>query len=86
MIAESYKKATGRLIIDGDAVNSLSDQGMLDQLKSANDADAEILAASDALEINGIDASSLPDYIDSSMPGLIAVLESETKGYHYFKP
>ena len=85
-IAENYSKATGRLIIDGNAVTSLSDQGFLDQLKNAKDAGAEIAAASDALQINGIDPASLPDYIDWSLPGIIAVLEADTKGYHYFKP
>lgn len=84
-IAQHYKKATGRLIIDGDAVKGLTDDGILGQLKSANDAGAEILAASDALGINNIDPSTLPDYLDASNPGVIAVVEAQVKGFHYYK-
>jgi intracellular sulfur oxidation DsrE/DsrF family protein len=84
-IARHYKKATGRLIVDGDAVKGLTDDDILGQLKSANDAGAEIVAASDALSINGIDPSTLPDYVNTDNPGLIAVVEAQTKGYQYVK-
>lgn len=84
-IAQHYKKATGRLIFDGDAVKSLTDDNVLAQVKSANDAGAEIVAANDALSINGIDPSSLPDYINTDNPGVIAVVDAQVKGYHYYK-
>ena len=42
--------------------------------------------ASDALAANGIDPTSLPDYINSENPGVIAVLESQSTGYLYYKP
>ena len=37
---------------------------------AAKDAGAEIVAASDALSINGIDASSLPDFVDTDNTGV----------------
>ena len=84
-IAQHYKKATGRLIVDGDAVKGLTDEDTLGQIKSANDAGAEIVAASDALSINGIDPASLPDYVDSDNSGVIAVVDAQTKGFQYYK-
>jgi intracellular sulfur oxidation DsrE/DsrF family protein len=84
-IADQYKKASGRLIIDGAAVKSLTSDDMIASLKSANDKGAEIQAASDALAINGIDPSTLPDFIDTKNPGVIAVVDSQVKGYHYYK-
>jgi intracellular sulfur oxidation DsrE/DsrF family protein len=84
-IAQHYKKASGRLILDGDAVKGLTDDDILGQLKSAKDAGAEIVAASDALSINGIDPSSLPSYVKSDNPGVIAVVDAQVKGYHYYK-
>ncbi len=84
-IAQHYKKATGRFIIDGDAVKGLTDEDILGQLKSAKDAGAEIVAASDALSVNGIDPDSLPDYVDTDNPGVIAVVDAQVKGYHYYK-
>ncbi len=84
-IAQHYKKATGHLIIDGDAVKSLTDDAVLTQLQNAKDSGAEIVAASDALSINGIDPSSLPDYIKSGDPGVIAVVDAQVKGFHYYK-
>ena len=83
-IAKEYKKATGRLIVDGDAVKGLNDDDILGQIQTANDAGAEIYAASDALSINGIDPSSLPKYINSGDPGVIAVVEAQSKQYYYF--
>jgi intracellular sulfur oxidation DsrE/DsrF family protein len=84
-IAQHYSKATGRLVIDGDAVKALTDDDILGQIKSANDAGAEIVAANDALSINGIDSDSLPDYIDTGNPGIIAVVDAQTKGFQYYK-
>lgn len=84
-IAQSYKKATGRLLIDGDAVKSLTDETVLAQLESANDAGAEIAAASDALSINGLDPSSLPSYVDTKDPAVIAVVDAQINRYHYLK-
>ena len=84
-IAQHYKKATGRLIVDGDAVKGLTDDDTLGQIKSANDAGAEIVAASDALNINEIDPASLPDYVNSDNSGVIAVVDAQVKGYHYYK-
>jgi len=84
-IAQHYKKATGKFLIDGEAVKGLTDSGILDQLKSAHDAGAEIVVASDALSMNGIDPDSLPDYVNSDNPGVIAAVESQVKGYHYYK-
>ena len=84
-IAQHYKKATGRLIIDGDAVKGLTDDDILAQLKSADDAGAEIVAANDALSVNGIDPDSLPDYVNTDNPGVIAVVDAQVKGYHYYK-
>jgi len=83
IIAKNYKKATGRLILDGDAVKGLTDDDILGQIKTASDAGAEIYAASDALSINGIDPSSLPKYVNSSDPGVIAVVDAQLKKYHY---
>lgn len=84
-ISQNYEKAKGRLVIDGDAVRGLSDAGLLDHIKAAKDNGAEIVAASDALTINGIDASTLPDYIDTGSTGVIAVVDAQVKGYHYYK-
>ena len=84
-IAQHYKKATGRLLIDGEAVKGLTDTGILDQLKSADDAGTEIVVANDALSTNGIDPDSLPDYVNSDNPGVIAAVEAQVKGYHYYK-
>lgn len=84
-IAQHYSKAKGRLIIDGDAVKGLTDDDTLAQIKSAKDAGAEIVAANDALSVNGIDPSTLPDYVDSDNPGVIAVVDAQVKGYHYYK-
>jgi intracellular sulfur oxidation DsrE/DsrF family protein len=72
-------------VIDGDAVKALTDDDILGQIKSANDAGAEIVAANDALSINGIDSDSLPDYIDTGNPGIIAVVDAQTKGFQYYK-
>jgi intracellular sulfur oxidation DsrE/DsrF family protein len=85
IIAQKYKKATGRLLIDGAAVTSLTDDDVLTQLKSASDAGAEILAASDALSINNIDPSSLPDFIEAKNPGVIAIVDAQINRYHYMK-
>lgn len=84
-IHDDYHKASGRLIIDGNAVNGLASQSTLDTLKTAHDDGADIVAASDALEINGIDPSTLPDFVSVGDPGLILVLEAQVKGYHYYK-
>jgi intracellular sulfur oxidation DsrE/DsrF family protein len=84
-IAQHYKKATGRLIIDGTAVMGLSNDDILGQIQSAKDAGAEIIAASDALSINGIDPSALPSYIKTDVQGVIAVVDAQVKGYHYMK-
>lgn len=84
-IHDDYHKASGRLIIDGNAVKSLASQSTLDALKTAHDAGADIVAASDALEINGIDPNTLPDFVSVGDPGLILVLEAQVKGYHYYK-
>jgi intracellular sulfur oxidation DsrE/DsrF family protein len=84
-ISEQYKKATGRLIVDGGAVKSLTSDDMIASLKSANDKGAEIKAASDALAINGVDPTSLPDFIDAKNPGVIAVVDAQVKGFHYYK-
>ena len=82
-IAKNYKKATGRLIVDGDAVKGLTADDILGQIEAANDAGAEIYAASDALSINGIDPSSLPKFVNSGDPGVIAVVDAQIKNYHY---
>jgi intracellular sulfur oxidation DsrE/DsrF family protein len=84
-IADQYKKASGRLIVDGAAVKALTSEDMISSLKSANDKGASIQAASDALAINGIDPSSLPGFIDAKNTGVIAVVDSQVKGYHYYK-
>ncbi len=84
-IAQHYSKAKGLFLIDGAAVKGLTDSGILDQLKSANDAGAEIAVANDALSMNGIDPSSLPDYVNSDNPGIIFAVEAQVKGYHYYK-
>jgi intracellular sulfur oxidation DsrE/DsrF family protein len=85
-IAEHYKKADGRLIIDGAAVKILATDDGLNNVKSAHDAGAEIMAANDALAIHGIDPKSLPDFINTDNPGVIAVIDSQVTGYHYYKP
>lgn len=84
-IHDDYHKASGRLIIDGDAVNGLVSTATIDALKAAHDDGADIQAASDALAINGIDPSTLPDFVSVGDPGLILVLEAQVKGYHYYK-
>jgi len=84
-IANNYSKASGRLIIDGAAVKLLTTDVGLSNVKSAHDAGAEIVAANDALAINGIDPTTLPDYVDTSNPGVIAVVDSQVKGFHYYK-
>ena len=84
-IANNYSKASGRLIIDGAAVKLLTTDDGLSNVKSVHDAGADVVAASDALAINGIDPSTLPDYIDTSNPGVIAVVDSQVKGFHYYK-
>lgn len=84
-ISEHYDKAKGRLILDGSAVTLLSDDGALASLKSANDAGAEIVAARDACQINNIDPDSVPDFIDAGSNGLVAVIDSYMKHYHYYK-
>ena len=85
-ISEHYSKAKGRLIIDGAAVKILATDDGLNNVKSVHDAGADIWVASDALAANGIDPTSLPDYINSENPGVIAVLESQSTGYLYYKP
>ncbi|MEZ4531473.1 MAG: hypothetical protein R2835_02240 [Thermomicrobiales bacterium] len=84
-VAQHYKKATARLVFDGDAVKALTDDDVLTQVQAAKDAGAEIVAASDALSINGIDASSLPDFVDTDNTGVIAVVDAQVKGFHYYK-
>ena len=84
-ISEHYSKAKGRLIIDGAAVKVLTTEDGLNNVKSVHDAGAEIWAANDALAINGIDPASLPDFINTDNPGVIAVLESQATGYQYYK-
>lgn len=84
-ISEHYSKASGLLIIDGAAVKSLASDDMITSLTSAHDNGADIAAAADALEINGIDPTTLPDFIDVKNPGVIQVVDSQVKGYHYYK-
>ena len=84
-IAEHYDKATGRLIIDGSAVAMLATDDGLKSLEAADKAGADILAARDALQINGIDPDSLPDFIDAKETGIIAVIDAQIKGFHYYK-
>ncbi len=84
-IAKHYKKATGRLIVDGDAVKSLTDSDILGQIDAAKKAGAEIVVASDALSMNGIDPSTLPSYFDTKNSGVIAVMEAMTKEFNYYK-
>jgi intracellular sulfur oxidation DsrE/DsrF family protein len=84
-ITENYDKATARLVIDGSAVKLLTTDDGLNSIKAAHDAGAEIVVANDALAINGIDPSTLPDYIDKDNPGVIAVVDSQVKGFHYYK-
>jgi intracellular sulfur oxidation DsrE/DsrF family protein len=84
-ITEHYKKAKGRLVVDGSAVKILATDEGLANVTAAHDAGAEIAAANDALAINGIDPESLPDFIDASNPGVIAVVDAQVKGYHYYK-
>lgn len=84
-IADHYDKATGRLIIDGTAVAMLATEDGLASLETAEKAGAEIVAARDALQINGIDPDSLPDFIDADDPGIIAVVDAQVKGFHYYK-
>lgn len=85
-IAEHYKKADGQLIIDGAAVKILATDDGLNNVKSAHDAGADIVAANDALAIYGIDPKSLPDFINVDNPGVIAVIDAQVKGFHYYKP
>lgn len=85
-ISQHYSKAKGRLIIDGDAVKILATDDGLNNVKSVHDAGADVWVANDALAINGIDPASLPDFINSDNPGVIAVLESQSTGYMYYKP
>jgi len=84
-IAKHYTKATAKLIVDGDGVKSLTDDGVLGQIDAANKAGAQIIAASDALSANGIDPTTLPSYIDTKNPGVIAVVEAQTTGFQYYK-
>lgn len=84
-ISEHYKDAKGRLVLDGDAVKTLTTDDGLNNVKAAHDGGADIVAANDALEMNGIDKDSLPDYIDTDNPGIIAVIDGQVKGYHYYK-
>jgi len=84
-ISEHYKKAQGRLILDGSAVTLLSDDGAVASLKSASDAGAEIVAARDACQINNIDPDSLPDFIDAGSNGIVVVIDSYMKHFHYCK-
>lgn len=84
-IAEHYEKATGRLVIDGSAVTILTASDDLDRLEAASKAGSEIIVAHDALEINGIDSDSLPDFIQTDDTGLIAVVDAQVKGFHYYK-
>jgi intracellular sulfur oxidation DsrE/DsrF family protein len=85
-ISQHYSKAKGRLIIDGPAVKILTTEDGLNNVKSVHDAGADVWVANDALAINGIDPTSLPDFINSENPGVIAVLESQSTGYMYYKP
>ena len=85
-ISEHYSKAKGRLIIDGAAVKILTTEDGLNNVKSVHDGGADIWVANDALAINGIDPTSLPDFINTDNPGVIAVLESQSTGYLYYKP
>jgi len=85
-IAEHYEKADGQLILDGSAVKILATDDGLNNLKSAHDAGADIVAANDALAIHGIDPKSLPDFINVDNPGVIAVIDAQVKGFHYYKP
>ncbi|MCA9858783.1 MAG: hypothetical protein KC438_03635 [Thermomicrobiales bacterium] len=84
-IADHYSKASGRLVLDGSAVTSLTSDQTLDALQQAHEHGAEIVAASDALEINGVDVSSLPDFVNTKETGLIAVVDAQLKGFHYYK-
>lgn len=84
-ISQNYSSAKGRLIIDGAAVKILATEDGLNNVKSVHDAGADVWVANDALAINGIDPTSLPDFINSDNPGIIAVLESQSTGYMYFK-
>lgn len=85
VIAEHYKDAKGRLVIDGSAVKILTTDDGLNNIKAIHDQGSDIVAASDALQINGIDKDSLPDYIDTDNPGIIAVIDGLTKGFQYYK-
>ena len=85
-ISQHYSKAKGRLIIDGAAVKILATDDGLNNVKSVHDAGADVWVANDALAINGIDPASLPDFINTDNPGVIAVLESQSTGYLYYKP
>lgn len=85
-IADNYDKAHALLIIDGSAVKALSSSDMVDQLKAANDKGADMAVATDALQINGIDPSTVPDFISAKNPGVIEVINAMVKGYHYYKP
>jgi len=84
-ITEDYKKAKGLLVIDGSAVKILTTDEGLANLKAVKDAGADVAAANDALAINGIDPESLPDFIDVDNPGVIAVVDAQVKGFHYYK-
>jgi intracellular sulfur oxidation DsrE/DsrF family protein len=85
-ISQNYSKAKGRLIIDGAAVKILTTDDGLNNIKAVHDGGADVWVANDALAINGIDPASLPDFINTDNPGVIAVLESQSTGYMYYKP
>ncbi len=84
-MAEHYSKAKARLIIDGSAVDAVTTPDGLSSLEAASKSGVDIAIARDALEINGIDPKSLPDFLDAGNPGIILVVDALVKGFHYYK-
>jgi intracellular sulfur oxidation DsrE/DsrF family protein len=76
-----------RLVVDGTAVYVLSGPSDLTpRLEALSKAGVTMLVCPNALHEHGIEPSQMPAFVDTSVPGVVALVQANRDGLVYVKP
>lgn len=86
-LTREWPRAAIRVVVDGSAVYSLQgDNDLTAKLAEAAAAGVEFQVCTNALRDHAIDPTSIPDFAQVVVGGVVALVEAQRAGYAYVKP
>ena len=86
-LTTDWPRSRLRVVVDGSAVIALQGENNLNtRLQHLVDAGVEIQVCPNALQEHHIDPSTIPSFANTSLGGVVALVQAHNEGFVYVKP